>query len=77
MSAPSFGHPGWTPEQLAQAGQQIQPPPLGTGPDRLAKSQQRARRCLSGSALVGVVEDPALGPRVGHAGDGSWPGVAG
>jgi hypothetical protein len=33
MTTPAFGQPGYTAEQLAQAGQQIQPPPLGTGPD--------------------------------------------
>jgi hypothetical protein len=39
MTTPSFGQPGWTPEQLHQAGQQVQPPPIGTGPapDQLAE----------------------------------------
>ena len=32
MSTPTFGQPGYTPEQLAQAGATIQPPPVGTGP---------------------------------------------
>jgi hypothetical protein len=32
VSNPSFGQPGWTPEQLAEAGRQVQPPPVGTGP---------------------------------------------
>ena len=39
---------------------------VGPGRDRLAQGQQRARRRLPGAALVGVVEDPALEPRVGH-----------
>jgi hypothetical protein len=43
MTTPSFGQPGWTPEQLAQAGQQIQPPPLGTGPAPDAMAAQVAQ----------------------------------
>jgi hypothetical protein len=29
---PAFGTPGWTPEQLREAGEQVQAPPLATGP---------------------------------------------